>query len=62
MLLMGLPTDQGVTHLDVAVAANCKQFMNKAGPKQFLEKLWRHPNSNGDYVQARVPSWLSAPR
>eukprot|EP01047_Picozoa_sp_COSAG01_P036409 COSAG01_NODE_2844_length_6989_cov_41.950943_2_plen_1363_part_00 len=40
LTLMNIPTDTGVTHLDIALQADCKQFMNMAGPRQFLVKLW----------------------
>eukprot|EP01045_Picozoa_sp_COSAG04_P010674 COSAG04_NODE_659_length_11458_cov_3.404173_8_plen_143_part_00 len=39
---------------DLALHANSKLFMNQAGVKQFLGRLWRRPSNNGDFLQ----NWL----
>ena len=49
--LMGVDPRTEVTHLDLALQANSKLFMNQAGVRQFLDRLWRRPSNNGDFVQ-----------
>ena len=51
--LVGVDARAEVTHIDLALLANSKQFMTQNGVMQFLLKLWTRPSDNGCFVQVR---------
>lgn len=58
LILMGVPPNQDVTRIDLALMCSAKGFLNCSGVTHFLDQLWKQKSENGQYCQWVANSYI----
>jgi len=59
LTLIDVSPEQPVTRIDLALMCNAKAFLNQPGVAHFLDRLWKRPSENGQYVQWMASYYIS---